>query len=70
LDAQHEVRVNGERRSFVAGTTLLDVIRALELEPSRVAVELNREIIRRDLWGSAVIEPGAGIEIVQFVGGG
>ena len=46
------------------------MIRALELEPARVAVELNREIIRRDLWSSAVIETGAGIEIVQFVGGG
>ena len=70
MDAQHEIIVNGERRTFVAGTTLLDVIRALELEPSRVAVELNREIIRRDLWATAVIEAGSGIEIVQFVGGG
>ncbi len=69
-DAQHEVTVNGERRIFAAGTTLLDVIRALELEPARVAVELNREIIRRDLWAGAVLEAGAGIEIVQFVGGG
>ena len=69
-DAENEVTVNGERRTFAAGTTLLDVIRSLELEPARVAVELNREIIRRDLWASAVIETGAGIEIVQFVGGG
>jgi sulfur carrier protein len=70
VNAEKEVTVNGERRSFPAGTTLLDVVRALELEPSRVAVELNREIVRRDLWASAVIETGAGIEIVQFVGGG
>jgi thiamine biosynthesis protein ThiS len=69
-NSQREVTVNGEHRSFVAGTTLLDVIRALELEPARVAVELNREIVRRDLWASVVIETGAGIEIVQFVGGG
>jgi thiamine biosynthesis protein ThiS len=70
LDAETEVTVNGERRSFAAGTTLLDVVRALDLEPARVAIELNREIVRRELWPTALIEDGAGIEIVQFVGGG
>jgi thiamine biosynthesis protein ThiS len=64
------VTVNGERRNFPPQTTLLDVIRALNLEPARVAIELNRAIVKRDMWSVTAIAGGAEIEIVQFVGGG
>jgi thiamine biosynthesis protein ThiS len=70
VTAEKEVTVNGEGRNYAAGTTLLDVVHSLELEPARVAIELNREIIRRDLWATTVLESAAQIEIVQFVGGG
>lgn len=65
-----EVTVNGERRDFPAPATLLDIVRALDLEPDRVAIELNRQIVRRDRWLETPFEAGAQIEIVQFVGGG
>jgi thiamine biosynthesis protein ThiS len=65
-----EITVNGERRAYVPETTLLDVIRGLNLEPDRVAVELNREIVKRDAWSITAFDAGAEIEIVQFVGGG
>jgi sulfur carrier protein len=64
------VTVNGERRAFPAETTLLDVVRALGLEPERVAIEYNRAIIKRELWPSTALDHDAEIEIVQFVGGG
>jgi thiamine biosynthesis protein ThiS len=64
------VIVNGEPRSFAPQTTLLDVVRALKLDPERVAVELNRAIVKREMWSRTTIEGGAQIEIVQFVGGG
>jgi thiamine biosynthesis protein ThiS len=70
LGAEKHVTVNGERRLLPAGATLLDIVRSLELEPARVAIELNREIVRRDFWPTFVPETGASIEIVQFVGGG
>ena len=44
------VVVNGEEREVPAGLSLLDLIQLLKLEPSRVAVELNREIVRREAW--------------------
>jgi thiamine biosynthesis protein ThiS len=65
-----QITLNGERRSCPAGTTLDGLIQTLNLEPERVAVELNRAIVRRDLWGSTVVESGSEIEIVMFVGGG
>jgi thiamine biosynthesis protein ThiS len=55
---------------FPAKTTLLEVVRALNLEPERVAIEYNRAIIKREMWPSTALENGAEIEIVQFVGGG
>lgn len=70
LSAVKEVTVNGERRCFPLPATLLDVVRALDLEPDRVAIELNREIVKRDRWLETLLEAGAQIEIVQFVGGG
>jgi thiamine biosynthesis protein ThiS len=62
--------VNGERRSVRTGATLLDLVGSLGLEPERVAVELDRQIVKRDRWGETAVEPGAQVEIVQFVGGG
>jgi len=62
--------LNGEHRNFPPGATLLDVVRSLNLPPERVAIELNRVIVRRELWSGAAVEDGAEIEIVQFVGGG
>ena len=65
-----EVTLNGERRMFPPGATLLDIVHSLNLEPDRVAIELNRAIVKRELWTGAVVADGAEIEIVQFVGGG
>jgi thiamine biosynthesis protein ThiS len=70
VKTENQVTVNGERRSIPALTSLMDVVRSLGLEPQRVAIELNREIVRRDSWAATVVADGAEIEIVQFVGGG
>ena len=65
-----EVTINGEKRFYSPEATLLDVVRGLNLEPERVAVELNRAIAKRDTWTVTGFESGAEIEVVQFVGGG
>jgi len=65
-----QVRVNGELRSVPAGASIFDLLRMLELEPSRVAVEVDRRIIKQTEWASAKLTGGMTVEIVQFVGGG
>jgi thiamine biosynthesis protein ThiS len=50
--------------------SLEEVIRTLELQGDRIAVELNKQIIRRPRWGSIKIQDRDRLEIVQFVGGG
>jgi len=40
------------------------------MKPDRVAIELNRELIRRDRWSETPLSNGDKLEIVHFVGGG
>jgi sulfur carrier protein len=65
-----EIVVNGDPRSLPEGLTLLGLLRELELEPTRVAIELDRRIVKQGEWAGTVLQPGAKLEIVQFVGGG
>jgi sulfur carrier protein len=62
--------VNGEPRQIEEGRTLLDLLGQLELDPARVAIELDRRIVRKANWEGTVLTDGARLEIVQFVGGG
>ncbi|MBI1789298.1 MAG: sulfur carrier protein ThiS [Acidobacteria bacterium] len=65
-----EITVNGERREIDPGGTILRLLEELRLDPARVAVELDKRIVKRNEWERRQIPPGALIEIVQFVGGG
>jgi sulfur carrier protein len=62
--------VNGEPRSAAEGQTILGLLEELQLDPSRVAVELDRRIVKQHLWSETVLRSGAEVEVVQFVGGG
>jgi thiamine biosynthesis protein ThiS len=62
--------VNGEERTVREGVTIPDLIRVLELDPERLAIELDRRIVKRAQWHATTIAAGAKLEIVQFVGGG
>ena len=64
------VVINGEPRSVPEGETVLGLLQRLNLDPARVAVELDRRIVKQPLWGQTPVNAGAQIEIVQFVGGG
>ena len=65
-----EILVNGEPAAAPDGQTVLGLLRDLGLDPTHVAVELDRRIIKQPDWSATVLIPGARLEIVQFVGGG
>jgi sulfur carrier protein len=65
-----DIVVNGESRTIPPGQNILDLLRQLQLDPARVAVELDRRIVKQPRWEETVLEAGAKLEIVQFVGGG
>jgi sulfur carrier protein len=64
------VQVNGEIRQTTEGTTVRTLLDQLGLNPGRVAIEYNLQILPKALWPDTKIAPGDRLEIVQFVGGG
>jgi thiamine biosynthesis protein ThiS len=65
-----QIMVNGEAKGVPQGVTVMELLRQLDLDPARVAVELDRRIVRKTQWEDTVLTAGANLEIVQFVGGG
>ena len=65
-----KIYLNGETREFLDDLTIDSLISALSLEPTRVAIELNRNVVRRSDWSATVLHNDDRVEIVHFVGGG
>ncbi|MCU1258037.1 MAG: thiamine biosynthesis protein ThiS [Bryobacterales bacterium] len=65
-----QVTINGETRDVERGRTILELLRDLEITPDRVAVELDRAIVKKTRWETTELRDGAKLEIVHFVGGG
>jgi thiamine biosynthesis protein ThiS len=64
------VFVNGDEKEFGSGISLAELITQLDLPAARIAIELNREVVRRSDWGGTMLKDDDRIEIVHFVGGG
>ena len=64
------ISLNGEQRQVPDGVTVLGLLDVLKIQPQRVAVELNREIVKKDRYGTTAISEGDNIEIVSFMSGG
>ena len=69
-DGTLSIRVNGEHRRVRAGLTIAELALELGLEPAKVAVERNLEIVPRSTLDEVKVEDGDEYEIVTFVGGG
>ena len=70
LDGSLSVRVNGEHRRIPGGMNVAEMVNQLGLDPLRVAVERNLEVIPRSTLTQVRVEDGDDYEIVHFVGGG
>ena len=69
-DRTLSIRVNGEHRRVVDGLSIADLALELGLEPTKVAVERNLEIVPRSTLDEVKVQDGDEFEIVTFVGGG
>ena len=65
----HQIHLNGEPRQ-VQAATILALVEELSLDPRKVAVERNLEIVPKSLHAATPVAAGDHIELVQFVGGG
>ncbi|HEY1464612.1 MAG TPA: sulfur carrier protein ThiS [Terriglobales bacterium] len=62
--------INGKEQNFDGSLSLAALLETLGMKQDRIAVELNREIIRRETWAETKLSDGDKLEIVHFVGGG
>ena len=65
-----KIVLNGEAKDIPMGMNIEQLLTWLKMDSSRVAVELNRVMLRKPEWSVAPIDEGAQVEIVWFVGGG
>lgn len=62
--------INGKKREFPDGTSVLDMLKELSLDVEKVVVEVNESIVNKEVFSDHKLNSGDKIEIIAFVGGG
>jgi len=70
LDDTLGIRVNGEHKRVPGGISIVEMLNEIGVDPAKVAVERNLDIVPRSSLGDVCVEDGDDYEIVHFVGGG
>lgn len=64
------ITINGEKKDIAEQINLSQLLERLALPSERIAIELNREVVRKKDWANITIKDADKIEVVHFVGGG
>lgn len=62
--------LNGERHEIENQLTLDKLLEKFSLPKQRVAIELNKSVVRRNDWHATFVAEGDTVEVIHFVGGG
>lgn len=65
-----ELTVNGKKLDTTDNATITSLLERLQINPLRVAVQLNQRIIKRDLYACTALHAGDTVEIITFMAGG
>ena len=65
-----KINLNGRSLSIPIGTTVYKVLKKIKAQPNKVAIELNREIIKKKNISKIHLKNRDKLEIVHFIGGG
>jgi thiamine biosynthesis protein ThiS len=65
-----KVTINGELREIAGQVNLFELLNKLDLPTERIAIELNKDVVRKKDWESIKVSDRDNIEIIHFVGGG
>lgn len=65
-----QILINGETRELESELNMRELLEKLELPTERIAIELNKEVVRKKNWEAIKISDADKIEIIHFVGGG
>lgn len=65
-----ELTVNGKKRTATDGATITTLLDELQINPLRVAIQLNQQIIKREMYERTPLREGDMLEIITFMAGG
>jgi sulfur carrier protein len=65
-----KVLINGETKEISGELNLSELLKHFSLPQERIAIELNREVVRKKDWESIKVSDGDKLEVIHFVGGG
>lgn len=65
-----QIVLNGKPYILSGENTVTALVKQLELENRRIAVELNQDIVLRSEYASTRLQAGDQVEIVHAIGGG
>ncbi len=64
------ITLNGQQKDVPNGITIHGLLEHLQIQPERVAVELNERIVKKTAYAGTLIREGDSLEVVSFMGGG
>ena len=62
--------INGETKDLAEEINLTELLKHFSLSSERIAIELNKEVIRKKDWENIKVNDGDKLEVIHFVGGG
>ena len=62
--------INGEKKNFLDGTNLQDILQSLSLDGKVMAAAVNMDIVKQEKWKTHILKDGDKLELLDFVGGG
>jgi sulfur carrier protein len=65
-----QIRLNGKAREVSEGISIQRLLEDLQLQPMRVAVQVNMDIVKRDRYREVLLQPGDTVEILTMMSGG
>ena len=65
-----EITINGETKQIAQEINLTELLKHFSLPEERIAIELNKTVVRKKDWEAIKINDADRIEIIHFVGGG
>jgi len=65
-----QIFLNGEKIEIINNTSISKLLQQFQLDPTKVAVELNQNLVFHHNFDNTIISQNDIIEIVHFIGGG
>jgi len=65
-----KIIINGKSKEIAGEVNISELLESFSLPKERIAIELNKQVVRRKDWENIKIADADQIEVIHFVGGG